>query len=319
MALNLFNYCPIVMYEEELQAHGQTLEDFLNDYGLDGIERFIYELDEASEETFKDKIYGTHLYYWPYWLAFWLGKSDKLRRQFPTVAQRNEYFLGALNREEWLAVIQRNIIAAASQDPKYMVWHVANADIKEIFTWKFRYGDKDVLKSTAQVVNAVSIAKPAGVQLLFENLWWPGLRLTDKELVKYFFDLIECEDVGIMLDTGHLMNTNPDLKNEQEAADYVCRIIDGLGEYAKLIKGVHLSCSLSGEYQKTTPHKVPANCDRMAIWKHVTQIDQHQPFRTKAAKQILGCVEPDFINHELCYRDLYDLKELLPVQLENCK
>ena len=35
-----------------------------------------------------------------------------------------------------------------------------------------------------------------------------------------------------------------------EAADYICRTVEQLGEQAALIKGVHLSCSLSGEYQK---------------------------------------------------------------------
>ena len=65
------------------------------------------------------------------------------------------------------------------------------------------------------------------------------------------------------------------------------RVVDKLGPCAELIKGVHLSCSLSGQYQRSFTRCVPANLDNALIWQHVASIDQHTPFATKAAKQIL--------------------------------
>lgn len=51
---------------------------------------------------------------------------------------------------------------------------------------------------------------------------------------------------GVMLDTGHLMHTNPALRTPDEAVDYIHRILD---RYADLsfIKGIHLHQSLTGD------------------------------------------------------------------------
>ena len=40
--------------------------------------------------------------------------------------------------------------------------------------------------------------------------------MTDPELVRYFIENIEYKNKGIMLDTGHLLNTNLDINNEEE-------------------------------------------------------------------------------------------------------
>ena len=252
-------------------------------------------------------------------MDFWLKKAKRLKQQFRNVIERNQYFRDAFSREEWLSVIRRNIGAGLTEAPEYMVWHVAEANNEEIFTWEFNYSDREVLLASADVFNSIADEIPENVTVLFENLWWPGLRLTDPRNVKYFFERIERKNVGIMLDTGHLMNTNARLKNEAEAADYVCRIVDKLGPCAELIKGVHLSCSLSGQYQRSFTRCVPANLDNALIWQHVASIDQHTPFATKAAKQILDCIKPEYVVHEFTYDNMDELRAKLSVQLENSR
>jgi hypothetical protein len=121
-----------------------------------------------------------------------------------------------------------------------------------------------------------------------------------------------------MLVTGHLMNTNPELPNEEEAADYVCRTVDDLGEMAGLIRGVHLSCSLSGQYQKSFDRKYNHHTTFAEMYKHIVSIDQHQPFRTKAARRILNFIQPEYITHEMIYSTLPELEEKLKIQLSNC-
>ena len=195
------------------------------------------------------------------------------------------------------------------------MWHVAEADTETIFTFDFRYDDREVLAASADVFNSVADEIPANVTVLFENLWWPGLRLTDARKVKFFFERIERKNVGIMLDTGHLMNTNPRLRTEAEAADFVCRTVDKLGPYAELIKGVHLSCSLSGKYLRSFERKVPDDLNAEAIWRHIAAIDLHKPFTTTAAKQILQCVQPQYVNHELAYETIEEMIPLMQQQL----
>ena len=286
MTKHLINYCPIDWYEDELKRKGMTLAGLVQQLGVDGIEQFVYR-DPETFPDYKELTFGAHLNYWPYWMDFWLRK----------------------------AVIRRNICAAISQKPEYLVWHVAEADTETIFTFDFHYDDREVLAASADIFNAVADEIPANVTVLFENLWWPGLRLTDARKVKFFFERIERKNVGIMLDTGHLMNTNPRLRTEAEAADFVCRTVDKLGPYAELIKGVHLSCSLSGKYLRSFERKVPADLNAEAIWRHIAAIDRHKPFTTTAAKQILQCVQPQYVNHELAYETIEEMIPLMQQQL----
>ena len=125
--------------------------------------------------------------------------------------------------------------------------------------------------------------------------------------------------MGIMLDTGHLMNTNLRLKSEAEGADYILKVYEKLGECKALVKGVHMSCSLSGSYQRSLSHQVPAKLTMEAVWQHISNIDQHQPFRTEAAKRIIDAIQPEYVVHEVGYESMKDLCEQLPIQLRACK
>ena len=318
MTKHLFNYCAIPWYEEELQKQGLTLNDYVQRLGVDGIEQFVYTLQEPKP-SYKELTWGAHLNYWPYWMDFWTKKAKRLRQQFRNIRERTTYFKEARSCDEWLSVIRLNIGAALTQTPDYLVFHVAEADNTTAFTYDFQYNDKEVLTEAANVFNAIADEIPSDVLVLFENLWWPGLRLTDARKVKYFFEHIERKNVGIMLDTGHLMNTNTRLRTEEEGADYVCRTVEKLGSYADLIKGVHLNCSLSGKYQTTFERKAPEQDSPELIWKHIVSIDQHKPFTTRAAKQILDCVQPDYVTHELAYDTMEEMAEKVAAQLELCR
>ena len=209
---HMFNYCAIDWYEDELKANNLDLHQMVRDMGVDGIEQFIYSLDPVANK-YKDITVGVHLNYWPYWMDFWLKKAKRLKQQFRNIRERNKYFKDAMSCDEWLSVIRRNIGAALALGPEYLVWHVAEANNEEAFTFEFNYSDREVLTAAADVFNSVCDEIPAQVPVLFENLWWPGLRLTDVRNVKYFFERMQRRNVGIMLDTGHLMNTNVRVKH----------------------------------------------------------------------------------------------------------
>lgn len=67
----------------------------------------------------------------------------------------------------------------------------------------------------------------------------------------------------------------------------------------KLFRGMHLSCSLSGKYQKSCTAVPPENMDGETVMMHITSIDQHRPFTTEAARKIVECIEPAYLTHEL--------------------
>lgn len=315
---HLFNYASVDVYEQELADKGITLAEYTADLNLDGIEQFVYQ-SEKLVKSYRELTVGVHLNYWPFWMDFWLKKAKRLRQQFRNIQERNIYFHDAFSRDEWLAVIRKNIGVAVSENPEYLLWHVAEATNEEIFTGRFNYTDREVMEAAAEIFNSVSDEIPGHIKVLFENSWWPGLRLTDVRNVKYFFSMIKRTNVGIMLNTGHLMNNNLRLKDEGEAVDYVKALYDKLGECRSLVKGLHLSCSLSGAYQRSFSREYRDDIPIDKIWQHMLSIDQHLPMRTKGAKEIIEHIQPEYVVHELVYDSLEDFKEKYRIQIENCK
>ena len=312
---HLFNYAAIPEYEAELREKGLTLQNFVRNAGMDGIERFVYTTTRPTV-SYADIALGVHLLYWPAWMDFWLRKTKRLKSQFHNVNERSAYYHAALGRDEWLGVIRKNIAVSLMEHPEYLVWHVSEANNEEIYTWQFNYSDREVLMTAAELFNSVADEVPPETTVLFENLWWPGLRLTDARNVKFFFEQIERKNVGIVLDTGHLMNTNLRLRTEQEAADYICRTVDRLGPLAELVKAVHLNCTLCGDYMRSTGYKLIANPSMEQVFSHIAKIDESRPFRTGAAKQIVDAVNPEYVVHEFSYDSMDDLLVKLCQQME---
>lgn len=311
---HLFNYAGIIEYENELAKKGLTLPQFVQQIGMDGIEQFVYTTTLPAK-SHADISFGVHLLYWPTFMDFWLGKTQRMRSSFRNSAEQSKYYNDTLDKDEWVEVIRKNIRVALSQNPQYLVWHVSDANHEEIFSWQFHYTDLQVCAASAEIFNLVADEIPETVLVLFENLWWPGLRLTDVQTVKFFFEHIRHKNSGIMLDTGHLMCTNLNLKSEDEAVDYICNVVDKLGNYAKLIKGVHLNCSLCGKYLRNTGYKLISNPTLAQVYAHISRIDESRPFLTKAAKKILDKINPLYVNHEFIYADLDDLAKKIKQQM----
>ena len=142
----------------------------------------------------------------------------------------------------------------------------------------------------------------------------PCLTLQNAKQTGEFLEKINFENIGLMLDTGHLLNTNPDLQSEREGIDYICSILKEMGELRHYIKGVHLSCSLSGEYQRQSPRMIPSLENDARLLSHVCNIDQHKPFTDPAVTKIFELIEPDYVVHVLYYDDFNQLARQITEQ-----
>lgn len=318
MVKYLFNYPVIDWYEKELQLMGQSLGEYVASMKLDGIEQLIY--DNNMILKYKESTIGVHLEYWSYWIDFWWNNQQRLDYIFESNEEKKHYYK-AQNIYEWIEYIKKNITLALNLKPQYLVWHVSEANVQEIFTYNFYYNDRQVLLATSEVFNEVAKIIPDNVLILFENLWWPGLRLNSMENVVYFFEKLKHNNVGIMLDTGHLMNTNINLTSELEASIFIKDIVNNLGSFASLIKGVHLNCSLSGQYQKKFIEQQFKFCefDKHRLWEHITKIDKHEIFQTKAPSFLIDYIQPQYVVHELAYNNLILLRNKIMAQSRNCK
>jgi hypothetical protein len=250
-------------------------------------------------------VQGVHLRFWPYWLDFWRGDQQELLRQFGS-DEKIEACYGGLTREAWLAAYRENIRIAKQTGAKYIVFHVSHTRPAEFFNWQFSASDSEVIAATIEVVNELVDEIPSDMELLFENLWWPGLTLQDKELTALLLDNVNHPNVGIMLDTGHLMNTNPNLKTEIEGIDYILKTISQLGSYSRYIRGIHLHRSLSGEYVACSKAGNTQEYTMADVMRHVMKIDEHLPFNTPEVQRIIDYIQPEYLVHEFIYSSMQE-------------
>lgn len=312
--VNLSNYAT----DNELIANSsECLQAFLAKHGLDGLEMMFCGPWDAKLHR-PEWMHGCHLRFWPWWLDFWRGDQQVLCKQFASHKEIAKCY-GGLTREAWLAIYRDNIRTAVAAGVKYLVFHVSHARIPELFTWQFSASCREVIEATIEVVNALAPEIPRDTALLFENLWWPGLTLTDKELTTRLLDGVAHCNCGIMLDTGHLMNTNPNLRTEAEGVDYILNILENLGSYAQFVRGIHLHKSLSGKYIgriQNEPKPLKTEYSMEEVMHHVLRIDEHRPFTTSAVHDIIDYVQPEFLVHEFMYRSLIDWEQKLSQQLQ---
>ncbi|WP_378954907.1 sugar phosphate isomerase/epimerase family protein [Pelosinus sp. sgz500959] len=289
-----------------------VLKKFLEEHQIDGLELMFY--DEWDERLYpREMLKGVHLRFWPAWLDFWRGNKRVLLEEFGSEENIVACY-GGLTREAWLKAYRANIRTAVKTGAHYLVFHVSHARIQELFSWQFSASDSEVIEATIELVNELVDEIPPNVALLFENLWWPGLTLKNPALVSRLLDHVKHSNVGIMLDVGHLMNTNPELKTEGEGVDYILSVLHSLGDYRRYVRGVHLHKSLSGEYRRESLCKQVEKYDMGEIMNHVLNIDQHQPFSTSEVQRLIHEIKPEFLVHEFMYSSIEEWSEKIKMQ-----
>ena len=115
---------------------------------------------------------------------------------------------------------------------------------------------------------------------------------------------------GIMLDTGHYMNTTTQLKTAEDAVAYLNKMIDKYEKAHMLhwFKGMHLQLSLGGDYvrkQRKEWREHPMEFDNIPFYElfrlaydHACHIDLHQPFIGKGVREFVERVAPQYVTLE---------------------
>lgn len=310
--LQLVNISSYTSDIELIHNNPLILKNFLKEHDVDGVELMF--LDQWDEVLYpKDILKGVHLRFWPTWLDFWRGNNNELLKQFGSEENIVACY-GGLTREAWLSAYRKNIQTAVKTGAHYLVFHVSHARIQELFSWQFSASDSEVIEATIELVNELADEIPSNMALLFENLWWPGLTLKNPTLVARLLEGVKHSNIGIMLDVGHLMNTNQELKTEAEGIDYILSVLHSLGEYSRFVRGIHLHKSLSGEYMKQGSWGKNEKYDMGEIMHHVLEIDQHQPFATSEVQRLIQYVKPEFLVHEFMYSSIEEWSQKIKVQ-----
>ena len=261
---------------------------------------------------------GCHLIFYSDWVDFWTGNKAALMRKFGSGEIISSVY-SAKNRDEFIAQFKEDMEFSEKIGVEYAVFHVSDVSLEEGYTYRWEHTDREVIDASIELLNILTEGEKYSFQLLLENLWWKGFSMTDPYLTEYMLDKLRYENKGIMLDTGHLMNTNLALRSQDEACDYIHRCLDRHGDLCSYIKGVHLHMSITGAYvEEAIKNPPPLDPDYYKSfsqsYEHILKIDTHQPFTAKGVGELIERISPDYLVYELAAQDRQEKIRLCDIQ-----
>ncbi|MDO5853864.1 MAG: TIM barrel protein [Thermoplasmata archaeon] len=282
---------------QDLSPFGSDPQATLSSVGCDGLE--LLTGYSEPDPCYRGIAETVHLPYAPDWLAAW---ED---RPLDMPEENSLYHMYGRCREDVVRNVTLAIDSAASLSPAYGVFHACNTDTTEVFHRRYSRSDAHVVDALCEMMNTVVSAMPGGeppYRILFENLWWPGLRLVDESGFRILERRLEFSDWGICLDTGHMMGCFP-IMSEREGIDTLLDVFRGYSrDLIDRIDAIHFHWSASGEYRATFEEReldkpVPEFiADANA---HVVRIDGHRPFSDPKCAEIVEELSPRYVVHEM--------------------
>ena len=281
-------------------ADNADLKQAYRQFGLDGL-----ELMEGGEDhdhiVMPEDVVGAHLKYFSHWLSIWHGDADIALAEYDdweTVAS----VYGGIDRTAIIEKHKNNLQFVSQYQPEYAVMHAADVTIQASITQNYLYSDTEVVDATVDLANQVFNNDEHNFALLFENLSCPGMTLLNPDMVKRLLDGVEYKNAGVMLDIGHLIQTNTSIRTTDQAIDYIYSV---LSQYDNLdfIKGIHLHQSLSGEYMQgvlANPYEITGSyAERIhEVMNHVLTLDTHKPFVSDRITELVSHINPDYLVYE---------------------
>ena len=283
---------------EELE---KDMQYFSEKYGFDGFE--LIKFFDGDNSSLKKYIKGYHMRFFPSWMELYLEDFNSLYDEL----KDEKYFkslCGGHSKKELIEYYKRELKIAKELKVEYVVFHACNVKVTEAMTYDFKYSDKEILNAVISIINEIFEDGEYDFKLLFENLWWSGLRLTNKEEIEYLLNGVKYKNVGFILDTGHMINNNRDIKNSKEGIKYIKKNIENIGEYKNLIYGMHLNYSLSGEYvnraiKENKEKNLSIEEIMNNVYQHVGSIDYHDPFEDKEIIDVINSLPIKYLVFEL--------------------
>ena len=220
------------------------------------------------------------------------------------------------DREELIRHYRKDLDYAKWMGAEYVVFHVVQVNDEEGFTYVMQHEDREVLTAAASFINELLEGQDYDFWFLMENLWWPGLNFLSPEDTRYLLERVHYEKKGFMLDTGHFLHTNLDLKTQEEGVDYLNQMLDAHGDLVSYIKGIHLQQSLTGDYVKewlSTRHELPEDpSERFCkVYEHIFKIDKHEPFTAEGVPAMVQRIQPLYVTYEYITRSREELGKYL--------
>lgn len=287
--------------------------------GFDGLE-LMHCGEDVCGVIPPERIVGVHLCFFPYWYDFYTGDLEACERNLGGLQAVRDYY-GGDTWEALVDVYRRDTNRAKAEGAEYVVFHVSDCSDEELFTLRYRHTSREIVAAAADFLNSIFPEPDGDLVLLMENLWHPGLTLTEPHVTQLLLDRVRYRNKGIMLDTGHLMHTDLSLRTQEEALQYLYRRLKEQGEEVRrAIRGIHLHQSLTGEYMARVAASPPIlSADpktRMEqVYTHAFASDQHRPFTCPGVREFIDWIDPEYLTFEFISRSRAEHQAMLKAQL----
>lgn len=296
----------------------KDLEPFLHDHGLDGVELLLF----GEEVTIPKRVVGgVHLRTWSYWLDFWFGNEERLLDNFLTRENVAEVY-GGEDRGALISWYRKEFAMVRSLGARYMVFHVSDIDLHELYTGDYHYSDLEVIDATIELINE-SFQEDSEVMLLFENMWGPGMRYDDLSLVQRLFEGVRYKNKGLIMDLSHYAIAKGGISSEVLLYEEIRDMVSSEPKWKDYFKGIHISeaiprDALSGIRKAAEGISPLYPMDLDSRFNHnmtqVGRMDTHRPFSHRCITSILTLLSPDFVVYEFIAKDREELSRWITLQ-----
>ena len=292
----------LTTYSEDLDRY-RDRDDLISALkSFDGLELMHCGVD-VRDIVPRDMILGVHLCFFPCWYDSFIGYADSPGQKAAcSECPHNRH--GCNTKESLVSAYRKDIDKAKAEGAEYVVFHVSDCSDEELFTLRYRHTSREIVKAAIDLINILFPEPDGDLALLLENLWHPGLTMTEPEVTQLLLSGIKYKNKGIMLDTGHLIHTDLSLRTQEEALAYVRRRIQDHGSgILQAIRGIHLHQSLTGEYMAETAARPPILSrdpdKRMEqVYTHAFRSDQHRPFTCPGIREFVDWIDPEYLTLE---------------------
>ena len=313
--INLANFTQTI---DKFNEGKESLEDFLKQHNIDAVELMLYEEDiKVSKEI----VHGLHLRTWSYWMDFWKGNHEALLHNLISKENIHELYNGSSSKAlvDWY---KKEFEIAKSLNVRYMVMHIADMDIHDIYTGDYRYTDEEIVSCAVDLINE-AFKKDSDILLLFENMWGPGIRFDKPDLMRQIYEKVNYKNKGFLFDLSHFALSQNDVYSLDELKSSINTALNQMGELRKYIYGMHVSaCSLGNSVEKMREgfdYKSPllsSSLEDRYIHNLTTvgKLDMHRPFEDELLKDIIDIISPEFIVYEFLYQSKDTLSDWIKTQ-----
>ena len=308
----------LTTYSDDLDRY-RDRDDLLQALdGFDGVE-LMHCGEDVRSIVPRERIVGVHLCFFPYWYDFYTGDLIACERNLGSRDAISALYGG----DEPAALVdayRRDIAQAKAEGAEYVVFHVSDCADEELFTLRYRHTSQEVVDASADLLNTLFPEPDGELILLMENLWHPGLTLTEPDVTRRLLHRVRYKNKGIMLDTGHLLHTDLSLRTQAEALSYLRRRMEEQGEAVrKAVRGIHLHQSLTGAYMADVAAHPPVLATdpqkRMEqVYTHAFQCDRHQPFTCPGVREFVDWIDPEYLTFEFISRSRAEQEAMLHEQ-----